>query len=51
MEQRFYFKLADGTAWWNLKSPEKPHEDAVEITKEEWDAHCAELEEQAKGEE
>ena len=41
--KRFYFKTPDGKAWWSLKSPEKPA-GAVEITKEEWDAHIAELE-------
>ena len=43
MEQRFYYKTPDGTAYWSLKSPDKP-EGSVEITKEEWDAHIAELE-------
>ena len=50
-QERYYFKLANGSAWWNLKSAEKPHPEAVEISKEEWDAHCEELEAQAKGEE
>jgi len=42
--KRFYFKTHDGKAWWSLKSPEKPEAGAVEITKEEWDDHIAELE-------
>lgn len=47
MEQRFYYKNQEGTAWWSLKTPECP-EGAVEISKEEWDAHIAELEELEK---
>lgn len=42
-EKRFYYKTEDGKAWWSLKTPECP-EGAHEISKEEWDAHIAELE-------
>ena len=43
---RFYYKLPNGSAWWNLKTPDKP-EGAVEITEQEWNQHIAELEAQA----
>ena len=47
--KRYYYKTVDEKGWLNLKTPDF---DGVEgylpITKEEWDAHIAELEKESE---
>lgn len=44
MAKRYYYKTADGKAWWNLKTPDfKNDPTKVEITEEEFRAHEEEL--------
>lgn len=46
---RYYYKSKDGKGWLNLKTPDFDHNPSYDkISKEEWDAHVAELEQLAQ---
>ena len=51
LEKRYYYKTVNQNGWLNLKTPDFDGDpDYVPISKEEWDAHCAEIEEQSESE-